>query len=305
MSVVITGGLGFIGSHVVNIFYNRGFEVRIIDNLYTGLLSNVDVNKVHIYIGDIRDTHFISKILLGADYVVHLAAIANVNETEKNPIDALSVNSFGTHIILEHAYKLEVEKFVFASSAAVYGEPEHLPIDEKHPIKPKSIYGLSKVIAENIIRWYAENYGIKSVILRYFNVYGPRMRNNDFGPVIARFIIRALKNEPIIIFGDGSQTRDFVYVEDVAEATFFATEKNVSGVFNVGTGIETSILDVAKKIIELSQSKSKIIFRKSRSFDISRSVADISRIKSVLNWWPKYDLKEGLLRTIDWYRARI
>jgi len=234
-----------------------------------------------------------------------LAAIVSVEEAQMEPKLTLDVNVNGTATILEESVKAEVDKFIYASSAAVYGESTKIPISEDVPLSPKNIYGASKACGELLINAYAESYGLRTVILRYFNVYGPALSMGETSGVILKFIYAALKNKPVTIFGDGRQTRDFIYVDDVAQINVLSIEKNICGCYNIGTGIATRILDLAKKIIRLTKSNSQIVHLKERVGDIRFSVADITKIKNDLGWEPRYNLDKGLISTINYLRPLI
>ncbi|MHA1617142.1 MAG: SDR family NAD(P)-dependent oxidoreductase [Candidatus Njordarchaeales archaeon] len=307
--VLVTGGAGFIGSHTVELLLEKEFDVVILDNFRTSSKQNIenikgirDKNKKLIIVqGDIRDPIVIREAIKDIDAVIHLAAIVSVDEATKWPELTFQVNAEGTLNILEALRRFDVEKIVYASSSAVYGDPLYLPIDEKHPLFPKNPYGASKLAGEALVNAYHQTYGLKAVVLRYFNVYGPRMPPGLYSGVILKFIKAAIRNDPLVIFGDGTQLRDFVYVTDVARANVVAVEKNISGVFNIGTGSGTSILDLAKKVIELTNSKSEITFSEPRPGDIKKSIASIERAKKILTWRPEVSLEEGLKKTIRYY----
>jgi len=233
--------------------------------------------------------------------VIHLAAIVSVDEAIENPALTYDVNIRGTLILLENARKYEVDRFVFASSTAVYGEPPKIPITEDMPTNPINPYGASKLAAEALVNAYAKTYGLSTISLRYFNVYGSRMKTGSYAGVIAKFITAALRGEPLIIYGDGNQIRDFVYVEDVARANVIAIKSKATGSFNVGTGVGTRILELAQKIRSIIKSRSKIIFNEPRPGDIKRSVADIQKTRRVLKWFPKVELLQGLRKTVEYF----
>ncbi len=305
MSVLVTGGAGFIGFHTVRHLVEDGYHVVVIDKVPSKIFSSLDKHdgKIDIIRCDIiKNLRYLREIVREANYIIHLAAIVNVVEVEEKPIYAFKNNVLGVHVIANLANKYEVNKIIFASSAAVYGEPCYIPIDENHPVNPKNLYGLTKVLGELILRWYSDNYGLKYTILRYFNVYGPRMKLSGYANVIAIFISNALRNLNLTIYGDGNQTRDFIFVDDVAVANVLALKSKREGIYNVGTGKETRIIDLARAILKLTESRSKIVFKEPRPVDVRRSVANISRIKKDLGWQPKYSLEEGLKETILWFR---
>ncbi|MFX1521334.1 MAG: NAD-dependent epimerase/dehydratase family protein [Promethearchaeota archaeon] len=292
----MTGGAGFIGSHLAVELLNRKYTVRILDNLYTGKKENVPINAEFI-IGDLRNITDLKNALKDVESIVHLAAHVSVPESVKTPILNFDINVRGTFLLLEEARKHEVEKFVFSSSAAIYGTVgEKIP--ETHEAKPKNPYGLNKLIAEKYCQQYSVLYGLKTNVLRYFNVYGPRKRGN----AVDVFIRRALANEPLLINGDGTQFRDFVYVRDVVKATISCLVNNRYGeVYNVGTERATKVIDIAKMIIDAAKTDSEIKFGPPRSGDITGITADITKIRRELSFDPQYSIKKGLSETIKTY----
>jgi len=298
--ILVTGGAGFIGSHTIEFLLEQGYSVIALDDLRSGDLSNIEhvLGKIKFVRGDIRDRELLERIMRDVDGVIHLAAIVSVDEATEFPELAFDVNAVGTLNLLECARKHDVERFVYASSAAVYGDPSEIPVKETTPTKPMNPYGASKLAGEALVTAYATTYELSTISLRYFNVYGPRMRTGPYAGVILKFITAALKGEPLCIFGDGTQTRDFVYVRDVARANVLALESKEKGVFNVGTGKETRIIDLAKIISKLIGRECKIVFSNPRPGDIYRSVADITNITKRIGWQPKISLLEGLKITI-------
>ena len=297
--VVVTGGAGFIGSHI-SWELVKDNEVVVIDNLYTGKEENVPPGAKLVK-ADIRDYSSIAELISNADYVFHEAAQVSVVESIRDPIFTEEVNVLGTLNIIKALLEGH-GKLVFASSAAVYGDNPNLPLKESERPKPLSPYGVTKASAEEYLRVYNELYGLPVVALRYFNVFGPRQSFNQYSGVISIFINRALAGKPLVIFGDGKQTRDFIYVKDVVKANLIVAEsRRANGrVFNVATGKETTILELAMKIIEITGTTSSIVFDKPRPGDIRRSVADVSEIKK-LGFEPEWSLEEGLKKTVEWY----
>ena len=297
--VVVTGGAGFIGSHIAWELAKDN-EVVVIDNLYTGKEENVPPGAKLIK-ADIRDYQRIAELISSADYVFHEAAQVSVVESIHDPLFTEEVNVLGTLNILKALLEGH-GKLIFASSAAVYGDNQNLPLKETERPRPLSPYGVTKATGEEYLRVYHELYGLPVVALRYFNVFGPRQSVNQYAGVISIFINRALKNEPLVIFGDGKQMRDFIYVKDVVKANLLAAEsRRANGkVFNVATGKQTSILELAMKIIEITGTRSSIVFDKPRPGDIMHSLADISEIKK-LGFEPAFSLEEGLKKTVEWY----
>lgn len=308
-TVIVTGGAGFIGSATSELLC-KNYDVVIIDNLYSGSLNNIKhllkLDNVKFIKVDITNyNEFIDKLRLvnnNVISVVHLASIVNVDEVYANPRRALEVNVIGTVNVLEFMRKFDIERIVYASSVAIYGEPQYLPIDEDHPLRPRNLYGLTKLMGENILWRYYEDYGIRFIALRYFNVYGPRMRPGQYGSVIYKFIESLLRNKPPTIYGDGNQTRDFIYVYDVARANVKALNSDYIGALNIGTGHEVSINELYSIICKLIGKCIKPRRGPPRRGDIRRSRADIGRAKKVLKWKPTVDLLAGLKYTINYYR---
>ena len=304
MSVVVTGGAGFIGSNLVKSLCSEGYEVVVLDNFSYGG-RRVEGSKIRVVKGDIRDEGVVTTALRDVDYVIHLAAIVGVTEAREDPLGAFDVNVKGTLRLLEASRRLGVEKFVYASSVAVYGEPLYLPIDEAHPLNPKNVYGATKLAGEALVSAYGEEYGIPTVALRYFNVYGPNMRSGPYAGVISRFMESGLRGEPLTIFGDGSQTRDFVYVEDVVRATLRALGEGIRGVYNVGTGRSVTILELAELVMKVVGRKLKVIYGPPRPGDIKHSRADISKAIRELGWRPEIPLEEGLRLTLEHFKSSL
>ncbi len=308
-TVIVTGGAGFIGSATSELLC-KNYDVVIIDNLYSGSLNNIKhllkLDNVKFIKVDITNyNEFIDKLRLvnnNVISVVHLASIVNVDEVYANPRRALEVNVIGIVNVLEFMRKFDIERIVYASSVAIYGEPQYLPIDEDHPLRPRNLYGLTKLMGENILWRYYEDYGIRFIALRYFNVYGPRMRPGQYGSVIYKFIESLLRNKPPTIYGDGNQTRDFIYVYDVARANVKALNSDYIGALNIGTGHEVSINELYSIICKLIGKCIKPRRGPPRRGDIRRSRADIGRAKKVLKWKPTVDLLAGLKYTINYYR---
>jgi len=304
--VLVTGGAGFIGSHLVDELVKEDFEVRVLDNLSTGRMENIGEHLgnagLRFVNGDVRDKRVVKEAVMDVEAVFHLAAITSVPYSVKHPDVAHQVNIDGTRNLLEACVLEGVERFIYISSCAVYGEPEYLPIDEKHPARPISPYAESKLEAEHLCWEFQETYGLKTTVFRLFNVYGQRMRNDQYGGVIARFIERLRLGKPPIIYGDGEQTRDFVNVKDVVNAMILALNKEEAfgGTFNVATGVPTSINRLAQLVIELFGADGvKPQRRKARIGDVRYSYADIQEAKTRLGFEPKISLKEGLLSLVN------
>jgi UDP-glucose 4-epimerase len=298
-SVLVTGGAGFIGSHVVYGLVAQGYAVRVVDDLSAGSLANIGK---HIHRGpmefvkaDIRDRAIIKKLVDGVDAVIHLAAIVSVPFSLKNPDLTYDVNVNGTRSLVESCVQNGVKRFIFVSSCAVYGSSLYLPIDEGHPTNPISPYAFSKLDAERCLEEFSRRSDFRTVILRLFNVYGPRQVLGDYSGVITKFIECVNDSRPLVIYGDGSQTRDFVYVTDVVSAMLTLLEsREVDGVFNIGCGRAVSIRDLAKTVLNLLGSDCEITYKPPREGDIMHSVADITKARNVFGYSPRFSLEEGL-----------
>jgi UDP-glucose 4-epimerase len=303
--VLVTGGAGFIGSHVVDRFVNEGHEVRVLDDLSTGKLDNIQAHlasgKVELVKGDIRDASLVTESLNGVSFVIHMAALVSVPLSVENPNLTFDINLLVTLILLRSSIKKHIKRFLFISSCAVCGDPESLPVTEESRTNPISPYAESKLVGERYCLGFSERQLLPSVVLRFFNVYGPRQGMNEYSGVITRFIDRCRLGLPLTIYGDGSQTRDFVNVKDVAEAILASTRSvgAVGEVFNIGSGKPTTVNELAKTVIELAKVGSKISYAKSRVGDIKDSYADISKAKKILGFEPKVSLKDGLLSLVE------
>ncbi len=298
--ILVTGGAGFIGSHIVDRLLQEGFEVTVLDNLSTGRITNIKHHlsdkRFGIIEGDIREEKVVRKALKGVEAVIHEAAISSVEESIKDPIKTNDVNLNGTLNLLNLSVKERIKRFVFASSASVYGDLNP-PLREDSQLKPMSPYAVSKLAGEYYCKVFHRIYGLETICLRYFNVYGPRQRNNQYSGVIINFIDNLEKDKPLVIFGDGLQTRDFIYISDVVEASLIAlkSKEGVGEVFNIATGKPTTINELAQIIIELKgKSNLKPIHAEPRKGDIKHSYADIKKTEEILKFKAKVSLKEGL-----------
>jgi UDP-glucose 4-epimerase len=301
LNVLVTGGAGFIGSHLVDRLINKGYHVKVLDNLSTGNLSNIqghiDNGKVEFVKGDITNLEQVKTAIQGIDAVFHLAAQISVPLSVKNPEFTYKTNVNGTiNLLSSLASKNPQGKFVFISSCAVYGEPQYLPVDEKHPTNPISPYAESKLLGEYYTLGFNQNRLLKTAALRFFNVYGVRQGLNDYSGVITKFIDRLKQNQSLTIYGDGSQTRDFVHVSNIVDAIVACLENpNAEGqVFNIGTGNALTIDDLAKNLIALSGASSTILHAPVREGDIKHSYANITKASSLLNYQPTMQLSTGL-----------
>jgi UDP-glucose 4-epimerase len=298
--VLVTGGAGFIGSHMVDRLVNDGYDIRVIDDLSAGRLDNIrghlSAGRVDFVKGDIRDVSLVRKSVDDVDVVVHFAALTSVPFSVAHPDLVFDVNLVGTLNLIRACVQEGVGRFVFVSSCAVCGDPEVLPVREEHRPNPISPYAESKLLAERYCLGFQDRQLLRSVVLRFFNVYGPRQGMNDYSGVITRFIDRVRQKEPLVIYGDGSQTRDFVCVYDVVEAVFASMKSSCAEgeVFNVGSGKPTSINELAKTVLELAGVDVAIRYEKPRAGDIKDSYADISKAKKLLGYEPKVSLRDGL-----------
>ncbi len=297
MRVLITGGAGFIGHKLVLYLIKRGYDIAVVDSMERAsryALARLEESRVPIIKADVRS--FTSYD--GFDVVVHAAAYVSVEESVRDPLKYFENNVLGTARVGYECAKRGL-KLVYLSSAAVYGDPVKLPVSEEHPARPQSPYGLSKLQGEEVLRNFATVYGLKYVILRLFNVYGPG-QNPSYAGVITSFLKRALGGEPLIIYGDGEQTRDFIYVDDVARVIEFLIEEDVfdNEVYNVGSGEPVTIKDLAKIIVKLVGKELPIIHASPRPGDIRNSVADVSKLRKFFKVLPT-PLEDGLKKTLS------
>jgi len=306
MLVLVTGGAGFIGSHIVDAMLSEKHDVRIIDNVSTGRVENIKhlEGKIEVIDGNISDKAAIDSAVEGADYIFHQAAQTSVVDSIKHPAKTWDVNIKGTKLLLNAAVKNNVKKIILASSANIYGSSPKLPKKEDMEVKPNSPYGNSKLMNEIMAKKYNEDEGLESVCLRYFNVYGPRQNpESGYSGVISKFIGSMVNDKSPLIFGDGEQTRDFIYVGDVVRANITAMKSKISyDIFNVATGKETSINDIVDTLNDILGKQLKPNYEEERMGDIRRSVADVSKAKEILGFEAKYSLKEGLKKTVEWYK---
>jgi len=303
--VLVTGGAGFIGSNLVRRLVEEGAIVKILDNFFTGQKENlVDLN-VEVIQGDVENIDDVNKAVEGVEIVFHLAA-RNIIVSTREPYKDFLTNVLGTFNILQACLekKSQIEKIVYASSVSIYGNAKYLPINEDDSKTILNPYAASKLAAESYCSAFFETYGLPVNIVRYSNVYGPYQRpSNPYCGVISKFISWALSGEPILVYGDGEQTRDFTYIDDAVEATLKVATVMPGLVFNIGTGIETSINKLAQLVIEITGSKSQILHIEKRDIDdVRRRVVNIEFARRILRWGPKVDLYQGLRNTIEWIK---
>ncbi|MFA7419137.1 MAG: NAD-dependent epimerase/dehydratase family protein [Melioribacteraceae bacterium] len=306
--VVVTGGAGFIGSHIVEHWINAGAEVHIIDNLRSGFLSNVQLFAQAIFHEiSITEREKVFNVLENADYVHHLAAMISVPESVDKPQECVEINVNGLLNVLDACEEHGVKKIVLSSSAAIYGENPESPKRTDMRPQPKSPYGITKLDGEYYLQMYNEQFGLGAVSLRYFNVFGPRQDpKSQYAAAVPIFIEKAMSNEAITIYGDGEQTRDFIFVKDVVKANVLAvTTENVNGIFNVALGKATSINQIAKSVIDLIGSKSEIIYQPERKGDIKHSLASVEETNKAFSFTPEFSLEIGMSETVAFFRKKI
>lgn len=311
--VLVTGGAGFVGSHLVDRLLTEGFDVTVLDDFSGGQMRNVsahvDNGSFRLVRGDVRDAGLVETIVKDVDAVFHEAALVDVPFSVENPRLFNDVNVVGTLNLLQACRASGVRRFVFASSAAVYGDLQPSKKTERMILKPASPYAVSKLAAENYVRVFNELYGLETVSLRYFNVYGPRQRfSSSYGAAIITFISRLLKGKPPIICGDGEQTRDFVHVDDVVSANILALHSNnaVGATLNIASGTAITIKDLAKALQRITKCEGlKPIYKEQRAGDVKHSVGDISEAKKLLGFRPKTELTQGLSKLVEWYSSRL
>ncbi len=300
--VVITGGAGFIGSNLAE-HLCRDNEVSIIDDLSTGRLQNIQhlmkTPNLKFTQGSITDLPLLQSVFAGADYIFHQAALASVPMSIQEPIRTDEVNVRGSLNVLIAARDNRVKKVICASSCAIYGNTTTLPITENASPDPQSPYAVTKLTAERYCRVFSRIYGLPAVCLRYFNVYGPRQDpRSDYAAVIPKFITQALHGRPLIIFGTGSQTRDFVFVRDVVAANVAAADAAAPGEYNIGSGVETSILKLARTVTAATKKNSEIVYEPARPGEVLHSRADVSRAEEAFGFKPHFSLETGLTETV-------
>ncbi len=299
MRVALTGGAGFIGTHLLRRLVSRRYEVLVVDSFSSHVSPRKYLEDMGVKVKelDVIDTGGLASALKGVDVLVHLAALVDVRESEEQPLRYARVNVLGTVSALEAARQAGVSRAVFASSAAVYGEPETLPISENHPLRPLSFYGSTKVMGEEACRYYALR-GLDCVAMRFFNVYGEFNRKN----VVYLFLRNIIAGKPVTVYGDGLQTRDFIYVGDVAAAVERALNASLTGfrVYNVASGGETSIRELLEIVSRVTGRSPSVSYMPGRRGEIRHSYADVTRARSELGWEPRVSLEEGVERVYNW-----
>ena len=296
-NVLVTGGAGFVGSHIVDRLSPEN-KVTVLDNLFTGSLSNLEGSKDRITFvkGDILDEALVKDLVSEADYIFHLAANVGNIKSLKDPHFDMNVNIKGMLNLLEACRNSNVKRLVYSSSGAIFGEAKYLPIDEDHPLNPESPYAVSKLAAEKYAFAFYKVYGIPTASVRYFNIYGPRQDTSEYANAVSIFLSKTSKGEPLTIYGDGEQTRDFVFIGDVVTANLLAAIHPAAAgeIFNISTGLATTINQITEILKEVSGRESQINFAPSRAGEVLHSRATIEKASKLLGYAPKTELKEGL-----------
>ncbi|MDP1713846.1 MAG: NAD-dependent epimerase/dehydratase family protein [Anaerolineales bacterium] len=306
MKYLVTGGAGFIGSHVASTLLQGGGQVRVLDNFSSGKRENLKDLDIEILEGDLRDVSKVTQAVKGVEIIFHEAAFVSVPESMEKPQECFDVNITGTSLLFDAARKAGVRRVVIASSAAVYGDSDAMPLVEETPLRQLSPYAISKRVAEMYAELFTHQFGLEVAALRYFNVYGPRQRPDSmYAAAVPIFIRRMLDNKPITIFGDGGQTRDLVNVRDVVQANLLASEHPAAAgqIFNVCTGVETRLLDLVDILYEIFPDAPKPIHAEPRTGDIYRSLGAPGKIMDVLGFKPQVNLAEGVKEAVKEMRG--
>lgn len=301
MKIVITGGAGFIGSNIAEVL-SKDNEVIVLDNLSTGKRRNTTDLDIKFVEGSITDLELLQTIFKDVDYVLHQAAIPSVPRSIKDPIASNNANINGTLNVLVAARDRSVKKVIYASSSSVYGDTPKLPKREDMTPNPLSPYAVAKLTGEYYCNVFNDVYGLKTVALRYFNVYGPKQDPySDYAAVIPKFVSKISGDKPPVIYGDGLQTRDFTFVKDVVAANIRAMRSDATGVFNIASGSRITIQELAELVMKLMDKNLSVALEEPRKGDVKHSLADISRAKAAFDYEPGYRLEKGLEETIRWF----
>ena len=313
MKYLITGGAGFIGSHIARSLLEQGESVRVLDNFSTGKRENIaeltrqfNENQLEVLEGDVRDAACVKAAVTGIELIFHEAAFVSVPQSMDEPQECFDVNITGTSLLFDAARRAGVKRAVIASSAAVYGESEALPAAEETPLQPKSPYAVSKRVNELYAELFTNSFNFEVVALRYFNVYGPRQRPDSmYAAAVPIFARRLLDGKPVIVYGDGGQTRDLIHVHDIVRANIAASEhpQAAGKIFNICTGLETKLLDLLDVLYDLFPNAPKPEFVAPRAGDLYRSVGSPQKAADVLGFRAQVSLAAGLKETVDWMRA--
>lgn len=304
MKILVTGGSGFIGSHIVELYQDSAEEIRVLDNLRTGYRHNLDGLRHSFIEGSITDRALVKEAVKGVDLIFHLAALVSVPESMEKPSECVDINVLGLLNVLEEATAAGVTKLVFASSAAVYGDNPVVPKLESMIPEPKSPYAVTKLDGEYYLGIFQREGKLETAAIRFFNVFGPRQDpKGAYAAAVPIFLEKAVRDEDITIFGDGGQTRDFIYVKDIAGALAFAAETpGVTGVFNAGYGGQITIQDLADGLISAAGSSSKVLHAPERAGDVRHSSASSDKLREA-GWRPRHTLEEGLAATLDFFKS--
>ena len=306
MNCLVTGGAGFIGSHLVRMLLHNEYDVRVLDNFSTGKKENIEALPIEMLEGDIRDPEAVQSAMQGIDYVFHLAALASVGRSIKDPLTTHAVNTTGTLTVLEAAHRAGVKRVVYAASSSAYGNVPVLPKVESAKPEPASPYAVSKLTGEYYCQVYMQTFGLETTCVRYFNVFGPRQDpKSEYAAVIPRFIDNALKGDAPIIYGDGMQSRDFTYVDNAVQATILAAfvPAAAGNVFNVACGERRNLLELIDILEDLLADRIESVFEDARPGDVKHSQADIELAKAILGYYPEATFKQGLKETVEWFRG--
>ncbi len=303
--VVVTGGAGFIGSHLVEELQNHGYYVIILDDLSTGKRENVahflKKDSVELVEGSVTDLALLQTLFQGIEYVFHQAAIASINSSIENPLLVNDVNITGTLKVLLAARDNGVKKVIAASSSSVYSNVTPIPQNEAMPPDPISPYALTKLACEYYCSIFRRLYGLSTVCLRYFNIYGPRQDiQSQYSAVVPTFIQRIADNQPLVILGDGNQSRDFVYVKDVVSANILAAQSDAESTYNIGSGQSITINELARKTLQLMGKDLELVYKESRPGEVTQSLADINKART-FGYEPQWPIQDGLAETIAYY----
>ena len=311
MKILVTGGAGFLGSHLCEKYVGEEHNVVCLDNFSNGNLGNVRAlishRKFKLVHGDVRDFDLLEKIISSeVDVVIHLAAQIHVDRSVIEPRETYETNVLGTLNILELARRYDIEKVLYASTSEIYGSAQYVPMDEQHPLDPMHPYGASKLAADRMCHSYIQTYGANICIIRLFNTFGSRQKDTGYGGVISIFAKRIINDIPPVIYGDGKQSRDYVYIEDAVRAydLVLKSKKVIREPINFGTGKDVKIIDLANKIIELFGKKGKLkpVHIAPRPGEVQKLVADNRKAKELLGWTPRVSLERGLKEFVEWYK---
>jgi len=305
MNVLVTGGAGFIGSHVVEGLLKEGLSLIVVDNLSTGKIENLNPNAL-FYQQSIEDEEMMERVFMlhKPAYIFHLAAQSSVSVSVRNPVEDAKTNILGTLVLLQKSVKYGVKKFIFSSTGgAIYGDNVKIPTPETETPNPISPYGIAKLSVEKYLDFFSKEYGLEYVSLRYSNVYGPRQDPYGEAGVVAIFTNRMLKGEKVTIFGDGEYVRDYVYVDDVVRANILAMEKGKNVVLNIGTGRGTTVNELFMMLKSITGYSDEPEYAPPRKGDVRKSILDCSKAKEILGWEPEVSLEEGLRRTVEHFKT--